>query len=167
MALAGWEVTVLATVMQSPFAATPPQSSGVLETRFRYPLQRIDALAAERDAYASVLFDGRGSQFRDLSRRFSGYLFHSNEGKAGAHIADTPAFVDSATSAGIQIADMCAYVVRVDHEKQLSRGPLPSGDEYLRAIRRWYRLIGQLTVNFTISNGQPLRGIYRLPPGVR
>ena len=165
-ALGDWNITVFATIMQAPFTLPAP-ANGLLETRFRYLLQRIKLLATEQDVYANILFDGRGSQFRALSRNFSGYLFRSNEGKASVHIADTPAFVDSATSAGIQITDMCAYVIRVYHERRLFEGISPPGDEYLHAISRWYRTIQRLTCDLSTAGGELRFGLYQLAPGIR
>ena len=164
-ALSTWEVTIFATIMRAPFA--PPQKDGLLETRFRYLLQRIDLLAAERDTHANVMFDGRGSEFRDLSRRFSGYLFRSNEGRSRLNITDTPAFVDSASSAGIQIADMCAYVISKYQEKYLFSAPPSQDNCYLRAVRSWYRYIETRTRDFESPEGMTWRGFYFFRPGDR
>ena len=159
-------ITVFATIMQGPFQ-NPLHTDTHLGSRFRFLLQRIEMLAAQSDAYANILFDGRGTRFGRTSAAFSDYLFRSNEGQASVHIADTPAFVDSATSAGIQIADMCAYVIRVYQERLLFEASLPSGDEYLHAIRRWYRVIQRLTRDWPTDSGQTRYGLQRLPVGVR
>ena len=120
-ALRNLPITVFATIMEGPF--NPPQlEHGYLENRFRFLLQRIELLAADRDAFANVLFDGHSGLYQGVSERFAGYIFRSDEGRASNHIADTPAFADSASSAGIQIADMCAYVVRVYYENHLFTG---------------------------------------------
>ena len=165
-ALRNWEITIFAVILRAPFN-DQPTVGGFLDMRFRYLLQRVELLASERDCYANVLFDGRGDQFKDLSRRFSGYLFRSNEGRASTHIADTPAFVDSATSAGIQIADMCAYAMRVYEENQLHATPPSQDDEYQRAVRSWYRYIESQTRNLPSTDGVTLYGLHRLPAGVR
>ncbi len=162
-ALSTWEVTIFATIMRAPFAAR--QKDGLLETRFRYLLQRIDLLAAECGTHANVMFDGRGDEFRDLSRRFSGYLFRSNEGRRRLNITDSPAFVDSATSAGIQIADMCAYVISKYQEKQLFSLPPSQDDCYQRAVRSWYRYIESRTRDFDGPDDVTWRGFYFFKPG--
>ena len=154
-ALSGWKLTVFAMIMRAPF--DPLQKDGLLEVRFRYLLRLIDLLAAERGTHANVMFDGRGDEFRDLSRRFSAYLFRSNEGKDLLNIADTPAFVDSATSPGIQIADMCAYAIRVYQEKQLFAGPPSKDSNYQRAVRSWYRYIERTTRDFSVGNSSESR----------
>ena len=165
-ALRDWGVNVFATIMQAPFSPHP-EPGGLLETRFRYLLQRIELLAAERDTYASVLFDGRGSQFRDLSRRFSGYLYRSYRGQVCTHITDTPAFVDSVTSAGIQMADMCAYAIRVYYEHSLFASRPSSDDEYQRAVRSWYRYVERLTLDLSDGDGEIRYGLYRMRVGAR
>ncbi len=165
-ALVTLPVTVFAAIMQSPFQQ-PIHVESSLGNRFRYLLQRIELLASERDDFAVMLFDGRGPRFGKTSNIFANFLYRSNEGQASVHIADAPAFVDSATSAGIQIADMCAYVIRVYQEQKLFEIRPPSGDEYLHAIRRWYRAIQGLTRDFPTSSGQIRYGLQRLPAGLR
>lgn len=159
-------ITVFATIMEGPFQQ-PLKAETYLGDRFRFLLQRIELLGGERDTFANIFFDGRGTRFRKTSDIFSGYLFRSDEGKASVHIADAPAFVDSTSSAGIQIADMCAYVIRVYEENRLFETPPPSRNEYLHAIRRWYRVIQKLSRDFPMPNGNTRFGLHRLPTGVR
>ena len=162
-ALRNLPITIFATVMEAPFG--PPQEGGFLENRFRFLLQRIELLAEEHDVFANVLFDGHSGQLSGLSDRFSSYLFRSAEGRANVHIADTPAFVDSASSVGVQIADLCAYVVRVYQQNGLFNSTPAQGDEYLVAIRRWYRIIEERTKNLVAHNGELRRGFYFMAPG--
>lgn len=163
-ALRNLPLTVFATIMEGPFNP-PQQSHGYLENRFRFLLQRIELLASERDSFASVLFDGHSGLYQGVSERFASYIFRSDEGRASSHIADTPAFADSASSAGLQISDMCAYVIRVYYENRLFTEAPPVGDEYLRAFRRWYQIIHQQTRDLTNHLGEPRPGFYRLPRG--
>ena len=151
--------------MEAPFA--PQQKDNLLENRFRFLLQRIELLAEERDTMANILFDGDSGQLKGLSARFSSYLYRSAEGRGNIRIADTPAFVDSESSVGIQIADMCAYVMRVYQENRLFSSPPPLGDEYLVAIRRWYRIIEDQTRDLTAENHDLRRGIYFMAQGDR
>lgn len=160
-------MTVFASIMQSPFDHTTQEENQLLGYRFRVLLERIDLLAAERGSFANLLFDGRGTRFGLMSSLFSDYLFRSNEGRARARIADSPAFVDSAYSTGIQIADMCAYALRTYHEQRLPVNTLRPNHEYAHAVVRWNQIIQQLTRNLFNSNGERRPGIYRLPRGVR
>ena len=129
-ALRSLPITVFATVMEGPFLKV--EEDGLLENRFRFLMQRIELLAERHDTLANVLFDGSSGQLKGLSQRFSSYLFRSAEGRGNVHIADTPSFVDSKSSVGIQIADMCAYVVRVYQQNLLFRETPPT----------WRRILG-------------------------
>ena len=164
--LATLPITVFATIMQNPFEL-PMSEENQLGDRFRFLLQRIDLLANECDASANILFDGRGRRFHKISRYFYNYLYRTAEGQACIHISDTPEFVDSKTSTGIQIADMCAYMIRVYQENWLFLEQPSHGNEYLHAIGRWYRIIERLTRNLSTSSGANLPGLYRLPAGAR
>lgn len=158
--------TVFAMVMAGPFESRQ-QDDNRLENRFRFLLQRIELLASEQNTIANVMFDGHSGQLSGLSERFSGYLFRSEEGRAHRHIADTPLFVDSASSVGIQLADLCAYVVRVYQQNGLFRESPAQGDEYLFAIRRWYRTIAERTRDFVTDSGEPRQGFYFMTQGDR
>ena len=159
-------VTVFAMVMEAPFG--PWQSDdNRLENRFRFLLQRIELLASEQNTMANVMFDGHSSQLSGLSERFSGYLFRSAEGIAHRHIADTPSFVDSASSVGIQMADLCAYVVRVYQQNGLFRESPGQEDEYLFSIRRWYRVIEERTRDFVTESGELRQGFCFMEQGDR
>lgn len=166
-ALRNSQVTVFAAIMRGPFTHDQPEARRMLGYRFRVLLERIDLLAAERESFANLLFDGRGTRFKQLSSHFSNYLFWSNEGRSRTRVADSPAFVESAYSTGIQIADMCAYALRVYYEKGLSPNQPRSNDEYAHAVIRWYQTTQQLTRDFTIGEGERRQGLYRLPRGVR
>lgn len=158
-------ITIFATVMEGPFQERD-NSDDRLENRFRFLLQRIELMASEHDEMmANVMFDGHSGQLNGLSERFSRYLFRSPEGISAQRIADTPSFVDSSSSIGIQIADMCAYVVRVYQENGLHNTVPSAGDEYLFAIRRWYRTILENTKNFTTPDGEFRHGIYFMAQG--
>ena len=157
-------ITVFATVMEGPFEQRSREDDR-LENRFRFLIQRIELLASELSAMANVMFDGHSGQLSGLSERFSGYLYRSNEGVSHGHIADTPSFVDSSSSVGIQIADMCAFVVRVYQQNELHRMAPNQGDEYLFAIRRWYHIIQSSAKDFTTPDGELRRGIYFMGQG--
>ena len=161
------QVTVFAAIMRGPFEHAPPTEGEMLGYRFRVLLERVNFLALERDAFANLLFDGRGTRFGRLSNLFSNYLHRSNEGRSRTRVTDSPAFVESAYSTGIQIADMCAYVLRTYYENGLFANQPRSNDEYSHAVIRWYRTIEQMTRNDTTSDGERRPGLYRLPRGVR
>ena len=132
-----------------------------LPNQFRYLLQRAHYLAEEQDDYATILFDGDGSQAGGLPQRFDSFLFRGAEGQSLTAIADSPYYVDSRNTVGIQIADMFAGVVRLYEEGALFRGP-PAGDAFLSAIRRYYQVITDLSRDIETQQGR-LAGMYRMP----
>lgn len=131
-----------------------------LPNQFRYLLQRSHRLATERGDFATILFDGDGSQLGGLSRRFDSFLFRSNEGRSMSAIADSPYFVDSRVTVGIQLADMFVSVVRLYQENELFRGA-PT-DPFLSAVRRYYDIVAALSRDFETEQGT-LYGMYRMP----
>lgn len=163
-ALRNFPVTIFAVVMEAPFY--PPQDEPHhLENRFRFLLQRIELLAEERGSFVNVFFDGQPNLYGGLSGRFASYLFRSQEGQSSDFIADTPSFVDSASSVGIQIADLCAYTIRTYQEHRLFAAPPPPGDTYLYAVRRWYGAIQNRTRDLVSPEGEPRPGMYLMSQG--
>ena len=156
-------VTIFGVIMEAPFDA-PSNEDDFLPNRFRYLVQRIQLLAEERDKMATIMFDGSASLYGGVGWQFNGYLYRSDEGRACTRITDAPSFVDSKTSAGIQIADMVASVVRQYHENDLHRVVSPSS-EYQYAIRRWHNIVAGKTLDLVNHDGEVRRGFYRMRPG--
>lgn len=163
-ALLNLNITIFAIIMEQPFESTTIVD-GLLPNRFRYLIQRVELLAEERDEMATLMFDGSANLYGGLGWQFNSFLYRSDEGRACVHITDAPSFVDSQTSAGIQIADLTASVIRQYEEAELFRSP-PSGDQYLFAIRRWYRIIEQKVRDDLLSHdGYNRPGFFRLVAG--
>ena len=161
-ALLNLPITVFGIVMERP-STDEGVGSMLLPNQFRYLVQRIELLAASRDEMATILFDGAAGQLGGLSFKFDSFLYRSDEGRACTHITDAPFFSDSKASSGIQIADMVASVVRQYQEAELYRSS-PGRDEFLLAIRRYYRIIEQKTIDQTSHDGQPRPGVYFMSP---
>lgn len=158
-------LTIFAMVMEAPFPLIPPQPN-LLPERFRYLVQRIELLAENMGEMATLMFDGSASLYGGLGWQFNGFLYRSDEGRACVHITDAPSFVDSKTSAGIQVADLTASVIRQYEEAELYRSAPPAGEQYLFAIRRWYRILEQKTRDDLISHdGFNRPGFFRLQVG--
>ena len=151
------DVTIFAVVMEKPQTEIP-RDSVYLPRQYRYILQRANALIAGEQAMAFVLVDGDGSQYGGLSAKLERYLNRSHEGQAMTNVVDTPYFVDSRYTMGIQLADLVAGCVRQYQEAELFRNPRPS-DPYLSAIARYYRIIESKTRDLNTPEGYPLRGI--------
>ena len=159
-------LTVFAVIMQAPFEHRPSTEDSYLPNRFRFLIQRIELLAEEQDKMATIMFDGSAGLYGGLGWQFNGFLYRSEEGRACTHITDAPSFVDSQTSAGIQIADMMASVIRQYEEAGLYRQAPSVGDTYLLTIRRWYNLIERKTRDdLSTIDGYNRPGFYRLQAG--
>lgn len=163
-ALLNLPITVFGVIMHAPFAEQPKDDDR-LPNRFRYLVQRIELLAEEKNKMATIMFDGDASLFGGVGWQFNGFLYRSEEGRTYTRITDAPAFVDSKTSAGIQIADMVASVIRQYEQAELYRTAPPSGDSYLYAIRRWHNIIETKTRDLTSHDGDHRHGLYRMRQG--
>ena len=155
------DITIFAVVMEKPETEIP-RDTIYLPPQYRYILQRVNALLDGEQAMAFVLVDGDGSQYGGLSAKIERYLNRSSEGQSMTNVVDTPYFVDSRYTMGIQLADLVAGVIRQYYEAELFANPHTS-DPYLRAIARYYRTIESKTRELTTPEGYLLRGIYRMP----
>ena len=155
------EITTFAVVMEKPENVIP-RDSVYLPQQYRYILQRANALVDGEQSMAFVLVDGDGSQYGGLSAKIERYLNRSYEGQSMTKVVDTPYFVDSRYTMGIQLADLVAGVIRQYQEAELFRSPHTS-DPYLRAVSRYYRVIENKTKDLATPEGYPLHGIYFMP----
>lgn len=153
-------VVIFSIIVERPSAPALGDET-FLPLYFQYLVERIQLLAEEEDEMATLLFDGNGENFGGLSTKFNSFLYRSNQGQLYTRITDAPFFVDSKITAGIQIADMVASVIRQHQQEELYKS-MPVGDHYLLAIRRYYRIIEQKTVSLTTPEGEDRLGIYRL-----
>ena len=160
-ALLNLPITVFAVIIERPSVA-PNAGDARLPDQFRFLTQRVQLLAESREEMATLLFDGSAGQLGGLSFKFSSFLYRSEEGRACTNITDTPFFGDSKASAGVQIADMIASVIRQYEEAELYRS-VPTGDAFLLTVRRYYRIIEQKTLDQTSHDGYGRPGLYRMP----
>lgn len=132
-------ITIFGVVMERPEQALP-RSDGRLPRQYRYLLRQVNMLLQD-NAYSLsvVLIDGDGSQYGGLSSKMEQYLHRHGEGRALSKVVDSPYFVDSRFTVGIQLADMVAGVLRQYYEAELFRQSPP--DTYLSAIARYYRIV--------------------------
>ena len=152
------DITIFAVVMDKPETVIP-RDTVYLPRQYRYILQRANALVVDDQAMAFVLVDGDGSQYGGLSAKLGRYLNRYHEGQSMTNVVDTPYFVDSKYTMGIQLADLVAGVIRKYQEAELYRDPHTS-DPFLRAIARYYKIIESKTKDLSDPQGHPLRGIY-------
>ena len=147
--LQGLPVTTLVVVMERP-PSPITQPDNLPPREYRYIIRRIHDLAAEQDDMAIVLIDGDGN-YGGLSRKLEHYLYRSEEGRALTSVTDTPYFVDSRLTIGIQLADMVAGAVRQFHQNNLQS--ITPSTPFQSAIARYYGVISEKTRNFMDSAG--------------
>ena len=157
-------LTVFAIIMHRP---TIPMSTdrNFLPFQFRYMLQRINGLASATSEIelATVLFDGNSDQSSYLSERFNNWMFRSNRGRSLIRLVESPFFVDSKFTPGIQIADMVAGVIRKYQEQRLYEN-VPSNSPFLSAISGYYDIVRKKSINLPAAGGsQALYGMYFMP----
>ncbi len=154
-------VVIFAIIMERPQPSLFPLISNYLPNQFRYLLQRCDLLAQETNDTVTMLFDG-DCRFGGLSLKFNSFLYRSDEGQSMRTITDAPFFVDSRITAGIQIADMAASVIRVYEENGLAFR-VPTGDTFLAAIKRYYSIFREKTKDLQTPQGEKRPGFYLMP----
>lgn len=122
--------------------------------QFRHQLYRVNRYLElhHADELAAIMFDGDGSQFSGLAIRFSNWLYRTVGGQSLKHLADSPFFVDSKVTPGIQLSDMVASVVRQYEERGLFRG-VPAGDSFSSAIARYRKIAEEKTIDLEAPRG--------------
>ena len=158
------DLTTFVIVMPRPSQA-PDIRPDWLPHQHIFLLQRINALARERNEPAILVYDGQGMniQGRNLSACISNYIFRvAMPDRQMEHVLDTAFFVDSRVTPGIQVADMAAGALRLRAQHDLD------GDdgEFASAIRRCASAVAKSTrSDLTSDKGVQLDGIMRLREG--
>lgn len=158
------DIVIFAEIMERP-SSPPPTSYNFLPMQFRHLLYRVNRYLQlnKPDELAAIMFDGDGSHFGGLAIRFSNWLYRSDGGQSLTHLAESPFFVDSKVTPGIQVADMVASVIRQYEERELFNG-IPAGDSYSSAIGRYYRIVREKTVDLESPQGDlTWYGFNRMP----
>ena len=147
-------LVIFAVIMERP-QSPPPTDIDFLPMQFRHLMYRINRLLdfEKEIGLGAIFFDGDGTQYNKLSVRFSNWLYRSRGGQSLVNLVDSPFFVDSRFTSGIQIADMVASVVRQYEENVLFVQGAPVGDSYLSAIERYYRIVCEKTRDLEAPTG--------------
>lgn len=158
--LRDFDLTVFAIVMERPLQ--PIYEGGeLLQTHHRWLLERIDRfMEREHPAFMAVpVFDGQDpSSNRIFSDCFTSFMARTDAGRAMHHIVPSPLFVDSSITPGIQIADLFAYVTRLNYEHSLYQTS-PISDPYLSAIKRYASIVRAKTKDYARDDGHTWYGI--------
>jgi hypothetical protein len=151
---------IFAVVMERPTQELY-QAETFLQPHFRWLLERIDRFMEREHPrhFALPIFDGQDPRSNEkLSRCFTNFMARSKPGRAMQRIVPSPLFVDSTLTPGIQIADMCAYVLRIAHERNLFQDKSVS-DPYLATIKRFATVVREKSVNYSKDDGGTWYGI--------
>lgn len=159
------DLVLFAIIMERP-STKPLIPEGTLPNQYRFLLQRINAFmeqSAKPNDMAILIFDGQGTAGipGGLGPGISRYLFRHREGQSWSRILDTPLFVDSKITPGIQLADVMASCIRQYEENELFRVN-PGTDLFLCALQRYYRIAESKTRDLETVD-MPLFGFYRMP----
>jgi Protein of unknown function (DUF3800) len=174
--LRDFPITIFAIVMERP-TERPYRGSEVLQRQYWWLLERVNRfVATDHPGHMAIpIFDGQDpTSNRVLSDSFTAFMARTAIGQAMDRIVPTLLFTDSSLTPGLQIADLCAYVLRVCHEQELFRTRNVT-DPYLSAINRYAKIIkeksvdyehqgfdGTLTITYGIRKMAISRFIYRV-----
>ncbi|HHW15714.1 MAG TPA: DUF3800 domain-containing protein [Firmicutes bacterium] len=158
------DIGVFSIIMDRP-DFQPKKTPGRLENQYRFLVERINAYAEVKypDEIAIVLLDSQDVQKdRERARAYSGFLYGHPLGQSLNKVLETPLFVDSETTPGIQLADLAASVIRQYHENLFDKPQNMKKDFYLRAINRYFNILKSKTMDFDRPDGTSLWGFYRM-----
>ena len=154
-------LTAFAIVMPRP-SRPPDIIADHLPHQHIFLLQRVNALAKERNEQAVLIYDGQGMniQGRNLSACISNYIFRVASPKGHMeHVLDTAFFVDSKVTPGIQIADLSAGALRLSEQHRLAS----QEGAFESAIRRYASVVvNSSRPDLANDDGRPLNGIQHL-----
>lgn len=160
------DLAIFAIVMERP-PRLPYDGQDYLQPQFRWLLERVERFM-ENDhpkEFAIPIFDGQdpasNQKFADC---FTGFMTKSAAGRGMQHIVPNPLFVDSYLTPGIQIADVCAYVLRICYERNLF-ADLSVFEPYLAKIKRFGTTIRGKTIDYPKDDGGSWRGITTMDAG--
>ncbi|QGG54417.1 DUF3800 domain-containing protein [Paenibacillus sp. FSL W8-1187] len=152
---------VFAIVMDKP--ETPLEiERGTFPNHYRFLLQRINGYSHMRGKKCIVAFDSQ-DEGNDMliSHKMKNYLFRSGEGISCTSIVESAFFVSSKVEEGIQLADLCAGVIRKYHELCVGAATM---DPFSTWINELYAKIQSRTCLVPSPHGdQQLHGIYKMP----
>jgi hypothetical protein len=153
-------IKVFAIVMTKP-STFPTYNKDYFQNHYRFLLQRINAYAHSQRKHCIVAFDSQDEgNDKIISTRMKNYLFRSQEGRETiTAIVESAFFVSSKVEDGIQLADLCAGIIRKYHEMNASEQ-----SPYTNWIESLYGKISRLSVNLNSpGTRQLLYGIYQMP----
>jgi len=161
------DIAIFAVIMNRPKKDRKLQKR-VLPHECRRLVERVHLYMESRkekpEDLAVLVFDGEGLSGLPggLSPAVSRFLFRHSEGRSYSRIVETPLFVDSRITPGIQFADLTASVIRQCHERGLVRSSPSTDDPFSLALVRFYEIVQSKTKDFKI-NQDIHYGFYEMP----
>lgn len=119
------DIGVFSIIMDRP-DFLPKKTPGRLENQYRFLLERINAYAQEKyaDEMAIVVLDSQDPEKdRERAKAYNGFLYGHPLGQSMNRVLETPLFVDSAITPGLQLADLAASIIRQYHESLFDMSP--------------------------------------------
>jgi len=129
---------------------------------YRFLLQRINGCSQLRGKKCIVAFDSQDEgNDKLISDKMKNYLFRSEEGNKCTSIIESAFFVSSKVEEGIQLADLCAGIIRKYYELCLGK---EITDPFSAWINELYIKIHRRTCLVpSPHDNQQLHGIYKIP----
>ena len=123
-------------------------------------LWRIEAIARtwRVDDTVVVIDNNARKTDRNLAIAFNNYIYRSNGGNQLTHILPVPIFADSETTAGLQLADISAGIVRDFYFNYLDAGKTPCSS-FEEKIIEYYSRIKARSIDTRIGN-YSINGIF-------
>lgn len=148
------EIKIFASIMERPKDnVLDLEMDPHIHRLYTYLMERVNTYVCQyhSDRRAIFLFDAKDDKSNErLARRFTNFLYKTKIGWEFTHILDTPFFVNSKMTPGIQIADLFAYIINQKFQKR-------GGD----LIRKYYQEIRKIQFEWENEEkeGFVLRGI--------
>jgi len=147
-----YKIVTFASIMKRPTQKILiPEENPHIHDLYKYLMRRVDAYVNESfpEQTAIFLFDSKDKKSNErLARRFTSFLYKSKKGQEYHHILDTPFFVDSRMTPGIQIVDLFAYIINRRFQKK-----------NYAIFNNYYKEIKELQFECELEEGVTLRGI--------
>lgn len=116
-------------------------------------LWRIEAMARHWYADDAVVVIDNNARHTDrkLAFAFNNYLYKTRSGSSLMHILPVPIFADSETTAGIQLADIAAGIVRQYHHKDIAHINFDERDLFFSQLQKYYDVLKKRSIGKTID----------------
>jgi len=159
------DVAVFAVIMSHP-GKDRKLTAVILPCEYRRIIERVNLyMQHEHEGEMAVLvFDGKGTGLvpRGLAPAVEAFLFRSEEGRCYGNVVESPLFVDSKITPGIQLADLAASAVRQFCENELSSQSPDGRDAFLLALSRYNEILRSNTRDYKMGRTKHY-GFYEMP----